>query len=48
MLSDEYQTILAHNGLTPAKVSLASEMLNSESTPPAVAEAAAKPPRTSS
>ncbi|MFB9956548.1 extracellular solute-binding protein [Cellulomonas denverensis] len=42
MLSDEYQTILAHNGLTPAKVSLASEMLNSESTPPAVAEAAAK------
>ncbi|WP_448061331.1 extracellular solute-binding protein [Cellulomonas hominis] len=26
MLSDEYQTILAHNGLTPAKVSLAPEL----------------------
>lgn len=37
MLSDEYQTILAKNGLTPAKVSLASEMGD---TP--VAQAAAK------
>ena len=39
MLSDEYQTILANGGLTPAKVSLASEMGDSD-TAVAAAKAA--------